>query len=95
MENIFFWNSWNKNNRYLYLFLLFLFTSGLLMIILCSSIGIDGVVDLNVKYATTADSFAYLKVDNILDNEYVVAYRPYGARPGKDRMFQIGYRQGF
>lgn len=54
-----------------------------------------GVVDLNVKYATTPHSFAYFKVDNLLDNEYVVSYRPYGARPGKDRTFMIGYRQGF
>lgn len=54
-----------------------------------------GVVDLNVKLATSKDSFAYLKVDNLLDNEYAVAYRPYGARPGKDRTLLIGYRQGF
>ncbi len=54
-----------------------------------------GVVDLNVKYATTKDSFAYFKVDNLLDNEYGVAYRPYGARPGKDRTLLIGYRQSF
>jgi Fe(3+) dicitrate transport protein len=54
-----------------------------------------GVVDLNTKYYTGKDSFAYLKIDNVLDNEYIVSYRPYGARPGKDRTFQIGFRQGF
>lgn len=54
-----------------------------------------GVVDLNVKYRATKDGFAYLKVDNLLDNEYIVSYRPYGARPGKDRSLLLGFRQGF
>lgn len=54
-----------------------------------------GVVDLNLKVATAKDSFGYLKVDNLLDNEYAVAYRPYGARPGKARMLMVGFRQGF
>lgn len=54
-----------------------------------------GVVDLNAKYYLDKESFAYLKVDNVFDNEYIVSYRPYGARPGKDRTFQIGYRHGF
>lgn len=54
-----------------------------------------GVVDLNAKYATAKDAFAYLKIDNLLDNEYTVAYRPFGARPGKPRTMMVGYRQGF
>lgn len=54
-----------------------------------------GVVDLNAKYYLEKDAFAYLKVDNVFDNEYIVSYRPYGARPGKDRTLQIGYRYGF
>lgn len=54
-----------------------------------------GVVDLDLKYYLAKESFAYLKVDNLLDNEYIVSYRPYGARPGKDRMFQVGLRYGW
>jgi Fe(3+) dicitrate transport protein len=54
-----------------------------------------GVVDWNTKYYFGKESFAYLKIDNLFDNEYIVSYRPYGARPGKDRTFQIGYRQTF
>lgn len=54
-----------------------------------------GVVDWDVKYFVAKESFAYLKVDNVLDNEYIVAYRPLGARPGKDRMFQLGFRYGW
>ncbi len=54
-----------------------------------------GVVDLNVKYKTSNNSFAYLKIDNLLDNEYIVSYRPYGARPGKDRTMLVGFKQSF
>lgn len=54
-----------------------------------------GVVDASVKYKLDANQVAYLKADNLLDNEYVVSYRPYGARPGKAQMLQLGFRQTF
>ena len=54
-----------------------------------------GVVDWNTKYYVEKETFAYLKIDNLFDNEYIVSYRPYGARPGKDRTFQIGFHQSF
>jgi hypothetical protein len=48
MDNLFFWNSWNKTNRYLFLFLLSLFISGLLLVIVCHIIGSKGVVDIEI-----------------------------------------------
>lgn len=54
-----------------------------------------GVVDLNVKYSTSKESFVYLKADNILGNDYIVSYRPYGLRPGKARAVLIGFKQSF
>jgi Fe(3+) dicitrate transport protein len=54
-----------------------------------------GVVDVNVKYTTGKDSFAYLKIDNLLANDYIVSYRPYGLRPGKAKAFQVGFKQSF
>ncbi|MEX0900645.1 MAG: TonB-dependent receptor [Gammaproteobacteria bacterium] len=37
----------------------------------------------------------YARVDNLLDNEYLVAWRPAGARPGKPRSVIAGVRWGF
>jgi Fe(3+) dicitrate transport protein len=54
-----------------------------------------GVIDANVKYMTGKDSFAYLKIDNLLANDYIVSYRPYGLRPGKAQAFQVGFKQSF
>lgn len=54
-----------------------------------------GVVDLNVKYTTSKDSYIYLKADNVLGNDYIVSYKPYGLRPGKARSVLIGFKQSF
>lgn len=54
-----------------------------------------GVVDLNVKYTTSKDSFVYLKADNILGNDYIVSFKPYGLRPGKARTLLVGFKQSF
>jgi Fe(3+) dicitrate transport protein len=34
----------------------------------------------------------YLKAENLLDEEYVVARRPFGARPGRPRFVQLGVK---
>ena len=54
-----------------------------------------GVIDWNTKYKFKPDTFAYFQVDNVMDNEYIVSYRPVGARPGKARTFFLGFRQSF
>ncbi|MFL5728270.1 MAG: tetratricopeptide repeat protein [Cytophagaceae bacterium] len=44
---LFFWNDWNKSDRYIYLFLLLLFAGSLLALATAAYIGQDGVVDLS------------------------------------------------
>ena len=47
------------------------------------------VSDLSATYFfTNWELFA--KVDNVTDEVYVVSYRPFGARPGKARSFELG-----
>ncbi|EQC48103.1 TonB-dependent receptor domain-containing protein [Bacteriovorax sp. DB6_IX] len=53
------------------------------------------VVDWVGSYKYSKKGKAYLKVDNIFDNTYLVSLRPYGARPGKPRMLSVGLTQKF
>lgn len=54
-----------------------------------------GVVDWVASYKYDKKGKIFAKVDNILDNTYLVSLRPYGARPGKPRMLSIGWNQKF
>ncbi|HXA00645.1 MAG TPA: hypothetical protein VNW99_01585, partial [Cytophagaceae bacterium] len=46
--NLFFWNDWNKSDRYLYIFLLSLFGCCLIALAVSAYVGVNGVVDLNI-----------------------------------------------
>ncbi len=54
-----------------------------------------GVLDWVASYNYSKTGKIFTKVDNILDNTYLVSLRPYGARPGKPRMLSIGLNQKF
>lgn len=53
------------------------------------------LVDLSVAYALNASTDAFLRVDNLFDEEYLVSWAPAGARPGKPRMALAGLRLAF
>ena len=50
------------------------------------------VVDLAAAWHATRWLDVVLRVDNLLDEEYIVARRPAGARPGRDRTAVLGLR---
>jgi len=54
-----------------------------------------GVIDWVLKLNYSKESNAFIKLDNILNNEYAVSLRPYGVRPGKPRMLTFGIKQAF
>jgi len=53
------------------------------------------VVDLAGKYHFTPKIAATARVDNLLDNEYMVSRRPAGVRPGKPRQAFVGVQLSF
>ncbi len=53
------------------------------------------VVDLAGSYQLWPGVELFGKVDNLLDNDYIVAWRPAGARPGMPRALQLGVRLDF
>lgn len=53
------------------------------------------VIDTSFKYFYTDTQTVYLKLDNLLNRDYIVSRRPYGARPGKPFQAQIGYQYTF
>lgn len=53
------------------------------------------VFDLSGSYQVTKQLQLYSTVDNLLGNEYVVAVKPYGFRPGKDRSVNVGAKFKF
>lgn len=54
-----------------------------------------GVVDWSGRYQLSDAGLIYARVDNLFDNAYLVSLRPFGARPGKDRSFQVGLKYRF
>ncbi len=50
------------------------------------------VVDLAGQYQASKRSQVYLKVDNLLDQDYVISKRPFGARPGRPFQLTIGFK---
>jgi len=53
------------------------------------------VTDLAGSYDFGRWGRAYLTLDNVFDQSYLVSYRPYGARPGKPRFAILGYKNHF
>ena len=53
------------------------------------------VVDLVTTYAFSPDSNLYFKIDNLLNQAYMVSRRPYGPRPGKPLLVMLGYKHQF
>lgn len=53
------------------------------------------VVDLAGHWDFTPRLSLSGRVDNLLDREYIVSRRPFGARPGKPASLQVGLRYGF
>jgi Fe(3+) dicitrate transport protein len=53
------------------------------------------VVDLAAGWALSDTLRLVGRIDNLLDREYVVARRPFGARPGKPLSAQLGFRYSF
>jgi len=54
-----------------------------------------GILDWNTRWEFVKRSTAYLKIDNILNKNYAVSWRPFGLRPGKVRTFMLGFEQTF
>jgi Fe(3+) dicitrate transport protein len=53
------------------------------------------VVDLAGSYRVSDSGRVYLTASNLLDSVYIIARRPFGARPGAPRMAQLGYKLQF
>lgn len=53
------------------------------------------VLDLTAGWALSGTLQLTARVDNLLDRDYVVARRPFGARPGKPQSAQVGVRWRF
>ncbi len=49
-----------------------------------------GVVDWSSKFSVSSQFEIFAKADNLLGKNYISSLRPFGARPGKPRAFQIG-----
>jgi Fe(3+) dicitrate transport protein len=54
-----------------------------------------GIIDWTGRYTLNKSSQVFARVDNLLDKEYMVSLRPYGARPGKPRAFMVGLSYTF
>lgn len=53
------------------------------------------VLDLAAGWNIGRMGQLYVTVDNILDQAYMVSRRPFGSRPGKPRLFTVGYKNQF
>ncbi len=53
------------------------------------------VLDLAARWEFNPQWIVQARVDNLLDREYVVARRPFGARPGKPLSLQLGLEYRF
>ena len=50
------------------------------------------IVDLSAHYDFNTRLSGFLRVDNLFDEEYEVARRPAGLRPGMDQSAMLGFR---
>ena len=77
MENLFFWNRWQREHRYLYLFLLGIFTLSLLCLLISMAIGDSAVIGWEVAsvmepFMVTVDKFTHNLFDFSVDVESYV-----------------------
>ncbi|MBX3018792.1 MAG: TonB-dependent receptor [Bdellovibrionaceae bacterium] len=54
-----------------------------------------GIVDWNGLYTWSESFQVFAKADNVLGRKYLVAERPFGARPGKPQSFMAGLKYSF
>jgi Fe(3+) dicitrate transport protein len=54
-----------------------------------------GVIDVSTTYDVTKQAELFFRVDNLLENAYMVSYRPFELRPGKDRALIAGLTYQF
>lgn len=54
-----------------------------------------GVIDTAFSYDYSSKGRAFVRVNNILDNTYLVGLRPFGLRPGAPRTVIAGFNQTF
>lgn len=54
-----------------------------------------GIVDWTGRYVVRKNTEVFARVDNLLGVDYVVSYRPFGARPGKPQSFMVGLSHTF
>ena len=53
------------------------------------------VIDWSAKYQYSKNSEMFFKIDNLLGEKHIVSMRPFGARPGKPRSFNLGLKYVF
>ena len=53
------------------------------------------IMDWSAKYKYSKRSEIFFKIDNLLGGRHVVSLRPFGARPGKPRSFNLGLKHVF
>ncbi|MEM7206787.1 MAG: TonB-dependent receptor [Pseudomonadota bacterium] len=53
------------------------------------------VVDFSANYQWSEDQQFFATIDNVFDDEAIVARRPFGARPGKPQSLVVGYKLDF
>lgn len=56
---------------------------------------VQHVVDLAFQVDPTRSTRFYLQISNLLDEAYLASYRPFGARPGRPFMAQLGFSYRF
>ena len=59
------------------------------------TIGAYGVWDWVAQYRYSESGRVFLRVENLLNNNYLVSLRPYGARPGKPQLLSVGLSHVF
>ena len=53
------------------------------------------VLDASAQYYLPNDQQIYARIENLLDESYMVSRRPFGARPGIERTLVVGYKAEF
>jgi Fe(3+) dicitrate transport protein len=54
-----------------------------------------GIIDWTGRYELSKKSQVFARIDNLLGKDYIVSYKPYGARPGKPQSFMVGLSYTF
>ena len=60
-----------------------------------STVDAHTVLDISGQYRFLPGHQVYGRIDNLLDEEYMLSRRPLGARPGIDRTMVVGYKLQF